>query len=73
MAFKENQNGSRLVKQPKIGNQPKISQRLSFGFLFAGLLSIGTVSTAVGQEYLNGIEWKQPPLVTPGKGQRIGR
>ena len=67
MAFKENQNGSRLVKQPKIGNQPKISQRLSFGFLFAGLLSIGTVSTAVGQEYLNGIEWKQPPLVTPGK------
>jgi len=61
MALKENQQGSQL------GKQRDISKKFPLGFLFAGLLSVGTASTAVGQEYLNGIEWKQPPLVTPGK------
>jgi hypothetical protein len=35
--------------------------------LALALLTIATTSCALADEYLNGIEWKEPPVVTPGE------
>jgi hypothetical protein len=44
-----------------------LTRYVAFAVLLVTLGVVGVTSCSIGQEYLSGIKWSEPPVVTPGK------
>jgi hypothetical protein len=43
------------------------AQKVTLSIFTVMLVAVGIASCSIGQEYISGIKWPEPPVVTPGK------